>query len=134
MFLSFIICVAKASLDWSNLDLKNYEYFKYPKTTVKPFFVKHRGTLYSIKKIPDPPTKLEDTVNRGKAVVTYFRNLAFGNPAERVNEKLILDPDYGRKYSNEYQSKHGRFGENLVDLLGSGPSREELVANDVIEY
>jgi hypothetical protein len=134
VFLSCIIGFAKSTADWTNLDLTNYEYFKYPKTTVKPYFVKHRGTLYSIRKIPKPPSKIEDTVNRGKAIVTYFRNLAFGKPGERMTEKLVLDPDFGRKWSNNYQSKYGRFGKNLVDLIGSGPTKQELIAKNVIEY
>lgn len=101
---------------------------------MKPVYITHHGELYSIRKIPDPPSKLQDTVNRAKAVVTYFKNLAFGNPKHRIKSRLLFDPDSGRKLSHNYQSKYGEKGEKLVDLLGSGPSRDELIQKGVIDY
>lgn len=108
------------------MDLQNFKYFKYPKTTAKPFYFKSHGTLYSIRRIPDPPTKLEDAVNRVTSAGTYFKHLAFGNPAERIKSKLVLDPEFGSKWSHKFQSKHGKFGEKLVELLGSGGKHEEV--------
>lgn len=110
----------------SNLDLVNFKYFKYPQTTIKPFYFKHHGQVFSIRKIPKPPTKIEDTINRTKAAAKYLKNLAFGNPDEKIRSPLILDPDFGKKWAQKYQSKHGKFGEKLVDLLGSGASPEDV--------
>lgn len=124
----------QATFDWSNLDLVNFQYFKYPKTTtMKPIFLKHNGNIYSLRKILKKPTKLEDSFNRATAAVKYLKGLAFGNAEEKIRSKHIVDPEFGRKWSNNYQSKHGKFGDDLVDLLGSGPSHDELVANGVIE-
>lgn len=68
-----------------------------------------------------------------KAAVKYFRDLAFGRPEEKVNSRLILDPEFGTKRSESFQSKHGRFGERLVDLLGSGASRDKLIRSNAID-
>lgn len=133
--LIFIItCITgiRATFDWSNLDLVNFEYFKYPRTTAKPFYLKRRGVLYSIRQIPDPPTKLEDTTNRAKAVVTYFKNLLLGNPNERTESRL--DPAFGEKWSETFQAKHGKFGEALVNLLGEGASHDVLVESGAIDH
>lgn len=110
----------------------NFEYFKYPKT-VKPIVFERHGVLYSIREIPDPPTKLEDTVNRGKAVVKYFKDLLLGTTKERLKSKHVLDPKFGEKWRKIFQAKHGKFGENLVMLLGDGPSKDELVKSGAID-
>lgn len=70
----------------------NYEYFRYPRTTIKPFFFKHRGNLYSVSK-KTHPSKIEDNVNKSKAVFSYFKNLLFGLPNERVNRQIIFEPE-----------------------------------------
>jgi hypothetical protein len=111
----------------------NYEFFKYPQTTVKPIFIKHHGRVYSIRKIPDEPSKIEDTVNRAKAVFKYFKDLTVGRDGEQVKTNYVLDPDFGRKWASNYQSKHGRFGDKLVHLLGSNPSREEIAHSGLID-
>lgn len=116
----------------TNVDLDKFQYVKYPKTTLKPFFFRRHGQLFSIRKIPDPPTKFEDTINRAKAAVKYFRDLAFGNPAHRIKSEMVLDPSFGRKWSDAYQAKHGKHGEKLVELIGSGPSKEKLIESGLI--
>lgn len=112
----------------------NFKYFKYPKITLKPFYYTRHGQLYSIRKIPDPPTKFEDTKNRAKAVITYFKNLLLGNPNERTKLSHVFDPKSGEKSSTVYQAKYGKFGEKLVNLLGVGPSHDSLVENGVIDH
>lgn len=79
------------------------------------------------------PSRIEDTVNRATAAVKYLKGIAFGNPEEKIKSELILDPEFGEKWSENYQSRHGKFGNNLVDLLGSGPSHDKLLANDAID-
>lgn len=132
----FITCIAgiRATFDLSNVDLVNFQYFKYPKTTVRPFYFQRLGQLYSIRKIPDRPSKIESTVSHAKAVFKYLKGLTFGTTEERIRSSMILDPDFGKKFAETFQSKHGKFGDKLVDLLGSGPTREELVDQEVIDY
>ena len=102
---------------------------------MKPFYFKQHGQVYSIRKIPDPPaTKLEDKKNRAKAIVKYFSDLFLGNPNERIKFKQVFDPTFAERLSKIFQAKHGQFGENLVSLLGNGPSHEELVKNGVIDH
>jgi|SRR5690349_15939508 len=128
---SCIIGGTFATFDWSNMDLVNFQYFKYPATTTeKPFYIERHGIIYSLRKIPQPTNKLEDSMNRASAVVKYFKNLALGNPDEKIKSMKILDPQFGEKWSKHFQSKHGAFGEKLVDLLGSGISNEELRSSE----
>lgn len=125
--LSLCIVGALATFDLSNVDLINFEYFKYPPTsTAKPYYFIRNGITYSIRKLPPSTSKFEDSLNRAKAVAKYLRNLALGNPDEKIKSKHVLDPEFGKKWSQHFQSKHGAFGEKLVTLLGSGISREEL--------
>lgn len=121
--------LSHATLDWSNLDLVNFEYFKEkPTTTKRPYYFKsHDGHLYSIRKIPDPPNKFQRTVSKTKAVLSYLKGVAFGNDEERIKYKLEIDPTAAEKLTQKFQEKHGKFGEKLVEFLGSGPSRENLI-------
>lgn len=133
VILASILLVVKATFDLSNVDLMDFKYFKYPKTTKKPFLFRHHGQLFSIRKIPDPPNSLDDAINRGKAVIKYLKNVALGNPEMSIKSELIIDPDLSRKLSRQFQQKHGRFGEKLVELLGAGASYRDLVAKGAVE-
>lgn len=122
----------RATFDWSNLDLMNFQYFKYPATTSKPIFFKSNGQLYSIRRIPEKPSKFEDLINRTTAMYKYIKGVALGTDEERIKTKHIIDPDMGEKLSQQFQFKHGKRAEKLVDFLGSGPSHESLKSANVI--
>jgi hypothetical protein len=117
-----------STVELDNLDLTKFQYFKYkPIVTSKPlFFVTKGGELISVQRKPEKPTKLQDTVNRVKAVFTYFRNLLFGNPKHKIRSDIDFPPERAEKLSSKYQQKYGKFGKNLIDFLGSGPSLEKL--------
>lgn len=124
-----------ATFDWSNLDLKNFEYFRYPTTKApKPYFFKDiYGHIYSIRKIPDPPpSRIVDTKNRIKAIFKYFKNLLMGTKREQMKKIHIIEPEVSNKTSEKFQAKHGKYGEKLIEFLGQGPSREELIEAGVI--
>lgn len=121
-----------ATFDWSNLDVTNFKYFKYPRTTPKPIFFQSHGHIYSIRRIPEKPSKFEDLINRSKAVVQYLSGVAFGKDGERSKTKHIVDPEAGEKLSQRFQQKHGPKAEKLVEFLGAGPSRENLIRANVI--
>lgn len=120
----------RATFDWSNLDLMNFQYFKYPPT--KPIFFKSNGHLYSIRKIPEKPSKFEDFINRSKAMYKYIKGVALGTNEERIRTTHIVDPDMGEKLSQQFQFKHGKGAEKLVEFLGTGPSHESLKSANVI--
>lgn len=111
----------------------NFQYFKYPQTTAqKPIFIQRYGHLYSIRKIPDPPGKLEDTVNRARAAIKYLKGVAFGTEEEKQKFKHVFNPDLAKMLSSSFQSKYGKHGEKLIDFLGSGPTNENLIRAGVI--
>lgn len=126
-----------ATLDLTNLDAVNFQYFRYPTTTTKKpvFFRDIYGELYSIRKKPEPPTKFsrfEDTKNRAKAIFLYFKNLIFGIKKHRTIISHIIDPEVKKEISEKFQARHGKYGEKLIELLGRGPSHENLIKAGVI--
>lgn len=123
-----------ATFDISNLDAANFEYFKYPPTTTQRpvLFRDAYGDLYSIRKIPDKPSKFEDAKNRVKAVFKYFKILLMGNHKHRIKRPHYIDPEVPKEKSEMFQAKHGKYAEKLVDFLGRGPSHENLVRAGVI--
>ncbi|CRL03480.1 CLUMA_CG016947, isoform A [Clunio marinus] len=128
---------SQATFDFSNVDLVNFQYFKYPKTstTNKPFFlIERNGRIYGIRRIPDPPNKIQKTIDHAKAVFSYLKGVAIGTSKEKIKSKHVFDPEFGDKKSFAFQAKHGKFGEKLVDLLGSGPSYERLVQSGAIDH
>lgn len=100
-------------MDLSNVDLQNFQYFKYPKMY-----------LYGAKAmVVDPVT---DHFAKKKAVLVYFRNILFGNPAHNEPTKIVFDPDFGKKWAPYFEKHFGKKGERLVELLGKGYSPEKL--------
>lgn len=85
-----------------------------------------------IRHVPEKPSKFEDFLNRSKATVAYFAEVAFGKSGERTNIQHVIDPEMGEKLSSRFQQKHGKQAEKLVEFLGSGPSREKLIRANAI--
>lgn len=133
VILTCIIFAVRATSDLTNVDLTKFQYFKYPKTTQKPLFIKYHGQVYAIRKIPDPPSKFEIIISHWKAIVKYLKGIAFGNPEQKIKSELLIDPESGDKLSRSFQLKHGKFGEKLVHLLGAGASKHELIAKGAID-
>lgn len=120
----------RGTFDWSNLDLVNFSYFKYPPSE-KPILYQRNGHFYLIRKIPEKPSRIKDIYARSKAVFRYFNELAFGRDNERTNKMHIIDPDMGERLSHVFQHKHGEQAEKLIELLGSGPSHENLLRANI---
>lgn len=120
------------SLDWSNVDPWNFQYFKYPKTTQRPIIIHKNGLIFAIRKIPEKPNHIVDTFNRAKAAFKYLSGIAFGNADEKIRRRYVLDPEFGKKRRKNYEAKYGKNGENLIEFLGSNPRLEDLVRADVI--
>lgn len=135
-FFLVLITLTRASptFDLSNLDLVNFQYFKYPDaTTQKPIYFERNGHLYSIRRIPDKPNKLQTTVSKTKAVFKYLKGLAIGNEEERIKVKHTIDPNLAaEKLNKPFEEKYGKYGKNLVEFLGNGPSHENLIRAGVI--
>lgn len=73
--------------------------------------------------ITDP---ISDHFARKKAVLTYFRNILFGNPAHNIPTKIVFDPNFGEKWAPHFERHFGKKGERLIELLGKGYSPEKL--------
>lgn len=101
-------------IDLSNVDLANFQYFKYPP----------KMYLYGAKAMVLDP--INDHFAKKKAVLTYFRNILFGNPAHNIPTKIVFDPDFGKKWAPHFERHFGKKGERLIELLGKGYSPEKL--------
>lgn len=122
-----------ATLDLSNLDLMNFQFFKYPKTTEKPLIFYKNGYVFELRKIPKRPGPIENTFNHAKAAVGYLKEIALGNPNDKIVSDYKLDPEFGAKWMKDYKSKFGKHGEFLVNLLGAGgASKQELIEKDAV--
>lgn len=65
---------------------------------------------------------------RVRAVRTFFRNLAFGSPVLNYKLDYVIDPEEAKqKWRPEYVRKFGYRGQRLIDFLGSGPTRDQIV-------
>lgn len=110
-----------ATFDFSNLDLFNFQYFKYPPKTIPPsIFVRKHGRIYELRPIPQKVGPIKDGVNRAKAIYQYLKGVAFGNPEQEIKMKFEIDPEFGERWSDSYQRINGFRGEKLVEELGNG--------------
>jgi hypothetical protein len=111
----------RATFDWSNLDLFNFEFFKYPPPTIKAskYFYRH-GHLYELRPIQENPGPLKDGLNKAQAVYKYLKAVAFGDPEQKVKTRFEVDPEFGARWSDSYQRFNGFRGQNLVQALGNG--------------
>lgn len=120
------------SLDWSIAYPWNFRYFKYPKTTPKPIIIYKDRHIFAIRNMPEKSNHIADVLNRAKAVLKYFLVFTFGSSKEMKKSRHVLDPEFGKKWSKNYEAKYGKNGEKLIEFLGSNPRFEDLVKADVI--
>lgn len=65
---------------------------------------------------------------RAKAMALFFRNLFLGNPALSNRLEFSFNPKEAReRWRPEYIRKFGNRGERLVEFLGSGPTKDQIV-------
>ncbi|XP_050072719.1 uncharacterized protein LOC126560812 [Anopheles maculipalpis] len=94
-----------------NLNLQNFEYFKYPPP--------HGKRL--------PPQRGDASVaQKAIAVVTYFHNLIAGHPVQEMRYYIPFDPNRAMQLRGAYQRQFGYRGENLIALIGNGYSPQAL--------
>lgn len=103
-------------MDLSNVDLLNFQYFKYPSNPKQYYYGAKAMVL-------DP---VSDHFARKRAVVKYLRNILFGNPSHNIPTKIVFDPDFGEKWAPYFEQHFGKKGERLIELLGKGYSPEKL--------
>ncbi|CAO1319542.1 unnamed protein product [Diamesa hyperborea] len=132
LFAGCFAVYVEATLDLSNLDLMNFQFFRYPKTTEKPLIFYKNGYVFELRKIPKRPGPIENSFNHAKAAVSYLKEVALGNPDDKIVSEYKLDPEFGAKWMKNYKSKFGKHGELLVNLLGAGASKQELINKDAI--
>ncbi|CAO1346881.1 unnamed protein product [Diamesa serratosioi] len=132
LFAGSFVAFTNATLDLSNLDLLNFQFFKYPKTTEKPLIFYKNGYVFELRKIPKRPGPIENSFNHAKAAISYLKEVALGNPDDKIVSEYKLDPEFGAKWTNDYKKKFGKHGELLVNLLGAGASKQELMEKDAI--
>ncbi|XP_055526750.1 uncharacterized protein LOC129719456 [Wyeomyia smithii] len=115
VFVVLLATIVKGSLKKPNfysLDVKNFQYFKYP----------GRLTAHGVHPIHPDPTFAQ----RVKAIYEYFRNVWLGHPIQRNIYNIPVDPKRGLQLRAAYQRQFGYQGENLIALIGNGHSPQEL--------
>jgi hypothetical protein len=60
-------------------------------------------------------------------VLRYFWDLLAAPETTRAIQNVPFDPDAGISFRNNYQNSFGNRGMNLVEKLGQGYTREQLV-------
>lgn len=118
------------SLDLSNLDLKNFQYFRYTQELPNG----------EVRNVMAPPPSIHDHFRRTKAgktrksrvqaclnslhliiaVATYFRKLLLGNTAyDAETVSFVVEPNV-EHLRWKFQQKYGHRGIYLIESLGRG--------------
>ncbi|XP_030375277.1 uncharacterized protein LOC115624643 [Scaptodrosophila lebanonensis] len=106
--------------DYSNVDFKNFQYFKNlasqnPRTAAQA-------------------NPLLEHFQKKKAVLDYLDRLFFGNSPFTQPSEIPFDPHFGKAWRPHYQRKFGYRGERLIAALGSGYSVKQLRTFGAIPY
>lgn len=71
---------------------------------------------------------------KANAIGTYFTNVLLGNNWQpQIISPYVFDPDFGKKWQNNFRKQFGYRGENLIALLGNGYSRNALIYYGAID-
>ncbi|KAG4073262.1 hypothetical protein HA402_008608 [Bradysia odoriphaga] len=105
--------ITEATLDLSNLDLRNVKFFKYPQQIRTGEIIYGRHQPFNII---DP----FDNFNRVKAMMAYFAEVILGGAKYQRDIAVHFHPDTGAKSRYNYQQKFGYRGERLIAALGNG--------------
>lgn len=97
------------------MDLANYRYFKYPQNGQKS------------ARLRMPESTAEYHLKRARAVFNYAGSVLFGSKYQRQVSRYVFDPEFGLKWRGAFNRQFGYRGENLIALLGSGRSKQELM-------
>lgn len=112
-------------IDFSNLDLKNFRFVRYPPTKRPPiYYVKDLGVY--VRPLPRRETPLEAAYKRTKAAIDYFKQLLTGDPLANMRLNIRFDPDAPVRNAPIFQKHFGYRGEKLVELLGIGADLKTL--------
>nr|XP_055612399.1 uncharacterized protein LOC129758799 [Uranotaenia lowii] len=98
--------------DFYNLDIGNFQFFKKP----------GHPTWYGVRQL-QPKLSLTE---QAKAMFTYFGRVLLGHPLQQNTYNIPFDPERGLRLRQAYQRQFGYRGENLIALIGNGPSPREL--------
>lgn len=112
-------------IDFSNVDLKNFKYFRPASTTPPPaFYIKSLGVY--VRPLPRRESPFETAFKKTRAVYEYFKQVLAGDPLANMRLNIRFDPDFAARNAPLFQKHYGYRGERLVDLLGRGANLKEL--------
>lgn len=119
----FFFCLSAAlanlNLDFSNVNLKNFKYFRYPTTKAPPiYFLKNLGVY--VRPLPPKENPIEKAYKRAVAVYRYTKQLLTGDPLANQRLNFRFDQNVAEMNAPIFQRHYGYRGERLVDLLGRG--------------
>lgn len=113
-----------ATIDLSNLDLRNFRYFKYPipaqsiapRPMMGSYRNNHQPSLYQIAK---PPPEAGPLV-KARAVLDYVSSVLFGNLPGEPDIPVYFHPEAAYRSRAKFQRLYGYRGDRLVAGLGRG--------------
>jgi len=89
--------------------------------TIRPWwFTQVMALLLVFKRVPCVPMGFLGTLRN-------LRDVLLAPETTRVIQNVPFDPDAGMKFRNSYQNWYGYKGMSLIDTLGQGYTREQLV-------
>lgn len=119
-----------ATIDLSNVDLVKFKYFKY--SHKPPPLINYQNSQYNNNQpilaatATHIPSSSFGTVHKFKAMIQYFSSVLFGN-LQRNEVSIIFDPEFGKKWRPHFEKQFGSHGERLVELLGQGYRKNDLI-------
>lgn len=104
------------------MDLVNFKYFKYPQAD------QTRQHSYYKNAIPQTtPQSNASPTAKVTAMFKYFSGVLFGNLAGGEEIPIKFDPQFGSKWRPYFERQFGYRGKNLIELLGKGYKKSDLV-------
>ncbi|XP_018796888.1 PREDICTED: uncharacterized protein LOC108973842 [Bactrocera latifrons] len=99
-------------VDLQNVDLRNYEYF--------------RNLPSQNPKTAGQANLLLEHFQKKKAVLDYIEHLFLGTSPFTRKSEIPFNPHFGRAWRPYFESRYGKHGVNLVDMLGRGYTLQQL--------
>lgn len=109
-------------MDFSNVDLVNFNYFRYPPAPI--YYIPSKNIW--VRPLPQPENRLVRTFKRARAVYQYLKYVLTGDPLANRRMNFFFDQNRAERDSLGYQQHFGVQGERLIEWLGSGNNTSEL--------
>lgn len=134
MFVFALLCLVvtiDATIDTSNLDLRNFRYFKYPipaqSAVPRPMAGGYRNQQPAMRLVkPQAPPPEAGPFVKARVVLEYVSTVLFGNLPGQAEIPVYFHPEAAYRSRAKFQRQHGYRGDRLVAGLGRGQAPRNL--------